>query len=158
MTFIRKASAHEIDAASRKVTELVPSAKLLPADMAHRFAIQWLANFAPDMTLRDAKAFCLPRRLRRNYLANAIEMQYVSSLDGDEKEAVLSEGFSGNCYLFLNDINVLFSVENGADITSDVLSKLDYPIATDKKLTLTVLCTPENVYAKKIGGDDENED
>ncbi|MBQ4066992.1 MAG: DUF4275 family protein [Clostridia bacterium] len=111
--FVKKATAAQIAEAKDAFAASFGEYTVVDDIPVKEYMIKWLRSFAPDMPVYDAKSFCLPRLMYRNYLWHAFSFQKTDCyLDDDAREA-FEKGFAGPCFVLLNHENILLRVENG---------------------------------------------
>lgn len=116
------------------------------------FMIEWLANFAPDMSYADAKALCLPRILHDNYLWHAFSFEKADYIAASDADAALDRGLEGECYVLLNGINTLFTLPDGTGVTKDMLKAFDNIIICKKDFSETYVFTGEEGFGPYYAG------
>ena len=139
--FNKKTSLAQKEAAREKVAEVFDGAKEIDNIPVKEFMIKWLSAFAPDMPVYDAKSFCLPKMFFKNYLWHAFSFQKTDCYTAEDATAEFEKGFSGECFILLNGENIIFTVENGKDITLEKLGEFNNIIIFTKDYTETFVHT-----------------
>ena len=111
--FVKKATAQELTACFEKLKEAFGEVEKVEDAPAKQYMIKWLSAFAPDMTFADAKSFCLPRIMYRNYIWHAFSFEKTDSFVDDDAREAFKAGFEGRCYVLLNGENLLCAVPDG---------------------------------------------
>lgn len=111
--FFKKASAAEIGAAREKVSEAFGEVEYIEDVPVKEYMLKWLSAFAPDMTVYDAKSFCLPKLLYKNYLWHAFSFQKTDCYMAEDAAEAYGEGFDGPVFVLLNGENILFKLADG---------------------------------------------
>ena len=139
--FIKKAKPEQTEKAVEKLSDVFGNITVVDDVPVKEYMIKWLSAFAPDMALSDAKAFCLPRRMYKNYLWHAFSFQKTASfVDEDAKEA-FKEGFFGQCFVLMNEENILCSVDSVKDVPFERIEELQNVIIFTKDFTETFVYT-----------------
>ncbi len=113
---------------------------------AKEYMIKWLSAFAPDMTLSDAKSFCLPRMMYRNYLWHAFSFEKTDSYVADDAADSFKNGFEGPCYLLLNHENLLCRVPDGRIFDPEKVSAFSNIIIFTEDFTETYVHTGSSEF------------
>ena len=122
--FRKSAAEAEMAKVFQSLCEKFPGIERVSDSPVREYMIKWLSAFAPDMTYADAKAFCLPRYLKKNYLWHAFSFNLAECAAGEEADEKYSGGFEGKCYLLMNEENLLCTVPDGKCLTPEKLSEL----------------------------------
>lgn len=109
----KKATEEELKKAYDKLCEKFGEVRRVEDLPEREYMLKWLSVFAPDMIYSDAKAFCLPRRLYKNYLWHAFSFQKTDCYMEEDAEERFAGGFKGECFVLLNDENLLCTVPDG---------------------------------------------
>ena len=112
--FVKKATAAELDARKKEFADAFGDYEEVTDLPVKEYMIKWLSAFAPDMTFSDAKSFCLPRLMYRNYIWHAFSFQKTDCFIDEDAEASFKNGFEGPAYVLFNTENLLLKVENGS--------------------------------------------
>ncbi|MBE6587036.1 MAG: DUF4275 family protein [Ruminococcaceae bacterium] len=123
--FVKKATPAEIAGAKEKLERAF--GEVIPVeDMPVReYMIKWLSVFAADMTVYDAKSFCLPKLLYRNYLWHAFSFQKTDCYVDEDAEEAFKNGFEGECYILLNRENLLCKIPDGRVLNPENVKEFD---------------------------------
>ncbi len=105
------------------------------------YMLKWLSAFAPDMSYSDAKAYCLPRFLYKNYLWHAFSFRKAEFIEGDEAIDAAKDGFPGECFILMNNENLLCTVPDGSILTPDTLAELCCAVVFTKDFKKTYVNT-----------------
>lgn len=105
------------------------------------YLIKWLSAFAPDMTYYDAKSFCLPRRMYKNYIWNAFSFQKTDCYIGEDAVKELEGGFEGPCYVLLNGENLLCEIPDGRVLSPEAVSAFSNIVVFTKDFSETYVHT-----------------
>ena len=132
--FVKKATAQELAASFEKLREAFGQVERVEDAPAKQYMIKWLSAFAPDMTYGDARSFCLPRIMYRNYIWHAFSFEKTDSYVDDDAREAFKAGFEGRCYVLLNGENLLcavpdgtvFNPENVSEFSNIVIFKEDF--------------------------------
>ncbi len=111
--FVKKATAAQIAEVKEKLAGAFGEISFVDDVPVKEYMLKWLSAFAPDMTVYDAKSFCLPKLMFRNYLWHAFSFQKTDCYIDEDAEEAFAEGFEGPCFVLLNGENILCRVENG---------------------------------------------
>ncbi|MBE6714942.1 MAG: DUF4275 family protein [Ruminococcaceae bacterium] len=111
--FVKKATAAQIEAAVASLRESFGELTYIDNVPVKQYMLKWMSAFAPDVTVYDAKSFCLPKKLFRNYLWHAFSFQKTDSYVDEDAVAQFQNGFEGKCYILLNDENIICAVPDG---------------------------------------------
>ena len=111
--FYKRPGAEQQDSADKAVGALPVKAEKITDIPVREYMLKWLSAFAPDMTYSDAKAYCLPRLMYKNYLWNAFGFEKAECVMGEDAENAFGGGFEGECFVLLNDENLLCTVPDG---------------------------------------------
>lgn len=106
----------------KKIISLVPGAKKSDTE-SRQIMLRWLSAFAPDITYRDAKDFCLPRRRYKNCLWHAFSFQLTDCLAGEEAIDAFN-GFVGECFILSEDTEEVYAVSEGSNLSLSLLQSL----------------------------------
>lgn len=112
--FVKKATAAQLDAAKNRLTVAFGETETVDNAPVKEYMLKWLSAFAPDMTVYDAKSFCLPRLMYKNYLWHAFSFQKTDCYMDEDADEAFGEGFEGDCYVLLNDENLLCKSDGSA--------------------------------------------
>ena len=107
------------------------------------FMLEWLSAFAPDMTYRDAKAYCLPRLMYKNHLWHAFSFEKTDFCAGESAMESAIGAFTGKCLLYFEDGGLLLAVEDGSVLTPELLSGFSNVIAATGDMKKTYVYTGE---------------
>lgn len=110
------------------------------------YMIKWLSSFAPGMTYADAKAFCLPRFLKKNYLWHAFSFGKAEALAGEEADEKYGNGFDGECFILLNKENLLCALPDGKALTPEKLRGLNDAVIFKKDFSETYVYTGKDGF------------
>ena len=135
------ATEEELSAAYNRLTKHFPEAKRISDMPVREYMIKWLRSFAPDMIFSEAKAFCLPRHLFKNYLWHAFSYQKTDSLIEEDADEKFAGGFEGECYVLLNDENLLCTVPDGTVFSPEKLKEFNNIIVFKKDFSETYVYT-----------------
>ena len=106
----------------KKIISLVPGAKKSDTE-PREIMLRWLSAFAPDITYRDAKDFCLPRRRYKNCLWHAFSFSLTDCVLGDEAIDAYN-GFVGECFILSEDTEEIYAVSDGSNLSLSLLQSL----------------------------------
>ncbi len=137
--FSKKISSAKKAEALEKAAALIPGIKAAEEDI-REVKLRWLSAFAPDMTLRDAKDYCLPRMRFKNHLWHAFSFRLTDCPVGEEA-AEKYNGFSGECFVLDEETNSLYTVGDGSPLSASLLSKLGNVTVFTKSFTETFSVT-----------------
>lgn len=139
--FVKKATAAQIAEAKEKLEATF--GEVVPVEDApvKEYMLKWLSAFAPDMTLYDAKSFCLPKLMFRNYLWHAFSFQKTDCYIDEDAVEALGDGFEGPCYILLNGENLLCKVPNGKVFSQEKLSEFKNIIVFTEDFSKTYVHT-----------------
>lgn len=126
----------------KKIISLLPNAKKSDTN-PREVMLHWLSAFAPDMTYRDAKDFCLPRRRYKNNLWHAFSFKLTDCLAGEEAEEAYS-GFDGECFILSEETEEVYTVSDGSALTLPVLHSLGNVTVFTKDFSETYTVTGES--------------
>lgn len=142
--FVKKATPAQLDAAKNRLSEAFGKAEAVNNVPVKEYMLKWLSAFAPDMTFYDAKSFCLPRLMYKNYLWHAFSFQKTDCYMDEDADAAFGEGFDGECYILLNDENLLCKTD-GSALTLEKIKTFENIIV------FTIDYTKTYVYTGKEG-------
>lgn len=143
---IKKAKPAEIAAAKEKIQEFLPEAALVEDIPVREYMIKWLSAFAPDMTVYDAKSFCLPKLFFKNYLWHAFSFEKTDCFIEEDAEAEFKEGFEGACYLLLNHENLLWKIPDGRVLNFENVKEFKNLIVFTEDFTKTYVHTGSDEF------------
>ena len=121
--FVKKATVQEIAASQEKLREVFGEISIIDDIPVKEYMVKWLSVFAPDMTVYDAKSFCLPKLFFKNYLWHAFSFQKTDCYIEEDAEEAFAKGFEGPCYILLNHERLLCKVADGKVITLEKLKE-----------------------------------
>ncbi len=111
--FVKKATAIQTEEAFENLRSAYGAVEKVEDAPAKEYMLKWLSAFAPDVAVYDAKSFCLPRRRFKNYLWHAFSFQKTDCWFDEDATEAFKGGFEGECYVLLNDENLLCTVPDG---------------------------------------------
>ena len=137
----KKNTAKQMDEAFEKLKAVYGSVERVDDVPVKEYMVKWLSAFAPDMPVYDAKSFCLPKNRYKNYLWHAFSFQKTDSLfDVDAIEEFVS-GFEGECFVLLNEENLLCTVPDGRVFDPENVKDFNNVIIFTKDFTETYVYT-----------------
>lgn len=144
--FKKKIDPNKIEEIKKSICDICGDASEVSVDELRPFMLRWLSAFAPDMSVYDAKSFCLPKLFFKNYLWNAFSFQKTECyMDEDAKEA-LAEGFSGPCFVLVYEECLLYSVSDGGAFTPENVAALGNVIITAEDYSKTYVNTGKDEF------------
>lgn len=139
--FHKKATEKEMTAALEKLKKEFGEINRLDGSPVREYMLKWLSAFAPDMTYSDAKAYCLPRLMYKNYLWNAFGFEKAECVMGEDAENAFGGGFEGECFVLLNDENLLCTVPDGTVFSPESTARFSNIIIFTKDFSKTYVNT-----------------
>ncbi len=160
--FVKKATAAQIDEAFEKLCSVYGAVERVEDAPVKEYMVKWLSAFAPDMAVYDAKSFCLPRRRFKNYLWHAFSFQKTDCWFEDDATEAFKDGFEGECYILLNDENLLCTVPDGRVFDPENVKGFKNIIVFTKDFGETFVYTGKDKFgpyykSKEIAEADEGE-
>ena len=117
-----------------------------------------LSVFAPDMTVYDAKSFCLPKLFFKNYLWHAFSFQKTDCYVEEDADEAFAKGFEGPCYILLNHEKILCKVADGKVITPEKLKEFSNIIVFTEDFSETYVHTGSEEFGPYYKSADLDED
>lgn len=152
--FVKKTTREQIEGALSHLRSTFGEVTYIEDIPVKKYMIRWLAVFAPDMPLYDAKSFCLPRKLYKNYLWHAFSFQKTDSYIDEMAEEAFEGSFAGKCYVLLNDENIICAVPDGSVFTLEKLAEFKNIIIIDGDFTKTYVHTGNEEFGPYYKTDD----
>ncbi len=144
--FVKKTTKEQIESALSRLRSAFGEIKYIEDIPVKKYMIRWLATFAPDMPLYDAKSFCLPRKLYKNYLWHAFSFQKTDSYIDEMATEAFEGSFAGKCYVLLNDENIICAVPDGSVFTLEKISEFKNIIIIDGDFKKTYVHTGNDEF------------
>lgn len=142
--FYKKPTEKQISAAEDAISTLPVSAEKITDIPVREYMLKWLSAFAGDMTYADARAFCLPRLLYRNYIWHAFSFRKTDCIYGEDAVEAAKDGIPGECFILMCDGQALYKIPDGSILTPQVAESLGNAVVFDTKFTKTYVYTGED--------------
>ena len=155
---IKKAKPAEIAAAKDSLVSFFGEVTFVEDVPVKEYMLKWLSAFAPDMTVYDAKSFCLPKLFFKNYLWNAFSFQKTDCYVEEDAEEAFANGFEGPCYVLLNGENVLCKIADGSGLTPENVKAFSNIIIFTEDFSKTYVHTGNEEFGPYYKSADLDED
>lgn len=139
--FKKKNTTISTDEALEKLHTVFGTAEKVEDAPVKEYMIKWLSAFAPDVPVYDAKSFCLPRRRYKNYLWHAFSFQKTDCWFDEDAVDAFKEGFEGECYVLLNEEELLCTVSDGKVFNVENVKEFNNIIIFTKDFSETYVYT-----------------
>ncbi len=155
---IKKAKPAEIAAAKDKLVSAFGDVAFVEDVPVKEYMIKWLSSFAADMTVYDAKAFCLPKLFFKNYLWHAFSFQKTDCFVEEDAVEAFENGFEGPCYILLNHENVLCKIADGSVLNPENVKAFEHIIVFTEDFSKTFVHTGSEEFGPYYKSADLDED
>ena len=142
--FYKRPGAEQRDSADKAVGALPVKAEKITDIPVREYMLKWLSAFAGDISVADAKAFCLPRLLYQNYIWHAFSFRKTDCIYGDDAAMAARDGIPGECFILMCDAQALYKIPDGSVLTPQVTESLGNAVVFDTKFTKTYVHTGED--------------
>lgn len=144
--FVKKATAHQLENALASLREAFGKVEPVEDAPTKEYMIKWLSVFAPEMSVYDAKSFCLPRKMYKNYVWHAFSFQKTDCFVEEDAAEAFKDGFAGECYVLLNDENLLCTVPDGGVFDPESVKGFENIVVFTKDFTRTYVHTGKSGF------------
>ena len=142
--FYKRPKPAQIKAADEAMSSLLPDAEKIYDIPAREFMVKWLSVFAPDMSVADAKAFCLPRLLYKNRIWHAFSFRKTDCIYGDEADEAAAEKLCGDGFILMCDAQAVYRADDLSALTVEDIKSLKSAVVFDSEYKMTyAVCDEE---------------
>lgn len=142
--FYKKPKPAQIKAADEAMASLLPNAEKIYDIPAREFMVKWLSVFAPDMSVADAKAFCLPRLLYKNRIWHAFSFRKTDCVYGDEADEAAAGKLCGEGFILMCDAQAVYRADDLSALTVEGIKSLKSAVVFDSAYKMTyAVCDEE---------------
>ena len=142
--FYKRPKPAQIKAADEAMSALLPDAEKVYDIPAREFMVKWLSVFAPDMSVADAKAFCLPRLLYKNRIWHAFSFRKTDCVYGEDADDAAAGKLRGEGYILMCDAQAVYRTDDLSPLTVGDIKKLKSAVVFDSEYKMTyAVCDEE---------------
>lgn len=142
--FYKRPKPAQIKAADEAMSALLPDAEKVYDIPAREFMVKWLSVFAPDMSVADAKAFCLPRLLYKNRIWHAFSFRKTDCVYGEDADEAAAGKLRGEGYILMCDAQAVYRAYDLSVLTVEDIKKLKSAVVFDSEYKMTyAVCDEE---------------